>query len=210
MWRRIFSHIYDLIIPPRSTERCVAALTPEKVLRKKVPSPHTHGGTLPYHDQEVTALVWELKYYKTKTATRLAAVSVQEELVSVAAEEIGVPILIPIPMHKTRRRTRGHNQTETLAQEALRGLGHAYTYAPTALVRTRHTPSQQGLPREKRLTNVALSMRVTDPQLIRGRTCVVLDDVCTTGATLHEAKRALLEAGAQKVLCVTLAAALYD
>ena len=205
MWRIIFSNFINFIIPSRGTERTVAATSLEELLALKISSSHTYGASLPYHTKEVTALVWELKYYANAHATRLGGASLEEELLSIASEEVGVPLLIPIPMHKKRRRSRGHNQTEVLCKAALRNMKDTFTYAPHTLLRIRHTRPQQGLQKEARLKNVENSMEVSAPSVVKGRTCVVVDDVATTGATLHEAQRALLEAGAEKVYCVALA-----
>jgi len=208
MWRLIFSQLFNLILPPRPTERVVASISTENLISLKKLSTHTDGASLPYQHKVVTALVWELKYYANPTAAHLAGASLQEELLAIAAEELGNLLLIPVPMHRTRRKKRGRNQTETLCKAALYGLGDVYTYTPSVLTRTRNTPPQQGLSRDKRLTNVHNSMQVIDLSMVKDRVCVVVDDVSTTGATLHEAKRALLEAGASKVLCVSLAVAL--
>jgi ComF family protein len=128
-----------------------------------------------------------------------------DELLALAAEELGVPLLIPIPMHPDRYKERGHNQTEVLCEAALRALGQGespFEYKRDVLKRVVDTPHQQGLARSKRLKNVEDSMVAKD---VEGRVCVVVDDVTTTGATLTEAKRALLAAGARRVHCVALA-----
>jgi predicted amidophosphoribosyltransferase len=174
--------------------------------------------------------VWELKYHANPRAAMLAGELLSEELLAIASEELGRPLLIPVPMHIARRRERGHNQTEVLCEAALKALGGAgnlyektvwlrrsrpedffsgkfpapYEYAPLALKRIKLTQEQQKLGRSQRLRNVAGSMEA-DPQAVRGRACVVVDDVTTTGATLAEAKRALKAAGAAKVYTVALA-----
>lgn len=208
MWRLIFSHIFDFIIPPRRRAVSLISISPEELMRLRTPSEHTYEAALPYHDARVTTLVWELKYYANKKAALIAADVIKEDLLAIAAEEIGKPLLIPIPMHDDRRRKRGHNQTEVLCEAVMEKLPHVYDYAPHALRRTRNTPTQQGLTKERREQNVYRAMEVRTPEEIRDRVCVVIDDVVTTGATLREAKRALLESGARKVVCVVLAAAL--
>ena len=88
-------------------------------------------------------------------------------------------------------------------------LRSPFDYAPNVLIRERATPPQQGLQKHQRLTNVKNSMRVVDSEEARkriaGRVCVVVDDVSTTGASLAEARRALLAAGAHSVECAALA-----
>ena len=85
-------------------------------------------------------------------------------------------------------------------------IGNALEYAPKALIRTINTKTQQGLPRAERLKNIKNSMTSgPDAEKIKGRGCIVVDDVTTTGATLAEAKRALRVAGARAVHCIALA-----
>ena len=159
---------------------------------------------LPYRDARVKALVHELKYHRSGDALPLAADIVREECLGIISESLSAPLLIPIPMHPTRARERGFNQTEALCEEVARGLGASVRYEPSALVRVRATVQQQKLPRRLRLTNVKFSMSA-QCALIEGRSCIVIDDVTTTGSTLREARRALLCAGAAEVRCIALA-----
>ena len=110
--------LLDLVAPARTSERIVRGLT-----REYLEEVGQHDGALPYHDAGVRALVWEVKYYANRHALRLCGEVLAEMLMSVAQEEIGTPLLIPVPMHKTRRRERGHNQTELLCEAALAALG---------------------------------------------------------------------------------------
>ena len=203
MLRSLFYSIVNAIIPPRVREIRLAALTLEDLESLRITPPA--GGGLPYHDKRVTALIGELKYNANARAYQLAGVFLSEELLGIASEELGKPLLIPIPMHPKRRRERGYNQTELLCKAALVHLNTAYIYEPEVLMRVSHTPPQQTLTRRKRLSNVKNSMRVVETEKVRGRVCVVIDDVSTTGATLAEAARALYKAGARKVHTVALA-----
>lgn len=195
----MFSALIDFIIPPRASERVVRALT----LLQLQGIDHEDG--LSYHDPRVTSLVWELKYYANRRAAALAGVLLAEKILAVAAEELGTPLLIPVPMHAARRRERGHNQTELLCKAAIAHLHGSVEYASRALERTRATATQQGLPRHIRLKNIKHSMCATQPALIEGRACIVIDDVATTGATFEEAKRALRQSGARVVHTIALA-----
>jgi len=191
--------LIELLIPPRATERVVRTLS----LSELQSLDHEDG--LPYRDPRVTSLVWELKYYANRRAAALAGALLAEKILGVAAEELGKPLLVPIPMHAARRRERGHNQTEVLCKAALARGADAVEYAPRILERVRATPTQQGLPRHVRLKNIKHAMRVTKPETIKGRACIVVDDVTTTGATLEEAKRALRHSGARVVHTIVLA-----
>jgi ComF family protein len=199
MLRELFYSIINAIIPPRGREAAVLELMPGDLEALR------HHDGLPYHDPRVTSLVWELKYRAHPRAAALAGEFLSEELTAIAGEELGKPLLIPVPMHPERRRERGHNQTEVLCEAALAYVGESYDYLPHALERVRHSPPQQTLARHKRLSDARHSMRASAPARVRGRVCVVVDDVKTTGATLKEAERALLRAGARKVYALALA-----
>ena len=197
----LLSYLLDLIVPPRPTERVVRSLN-----LQILESLSSEDG-LPYHEPRVTALVWELKYHGTGRSAALAGGYLSEILLAAASEELGVPLLVPVPMHAARRRERGHNQTELLCKAALKELSKTvFEYAPHALTRTVNTKTQQGLPRAERLKNIKNSMTAgPDAKKITGRVCIVVDDVTTTGATFEEAKRALKSAGARAVHCIALA-----
>ena len=200
--RSLLLRALAILLPPRESERVISKLTHSALASLR----NTRGvGILPYQDTRVRALVWELKYYANKEAQILAGLLLAEEVIAIASEHIGTPLLIPIPMHPKRRRERGHNQTELLCKAALVHTGSGFEYAPHALLRTVHTAAQQGLPRHARLKNAHRTIQVENPALIRGRVCIVVDDVSTTGATVAEATRALMLAGAGSVTCVALA-----
>lgn len=195
--RTLVSYVLDVLFPPRESERVVRALTLDDL--------YTLGSdTLPYHDKKVTALVWELKYFGSKESRALAAGYLHEQVLAAVAEEVGTPLLIPVPMHSTRRRARGLNHTELLCHSLLPTLREEVEYAPGALERLVDTPTQQGLSKAARIKNVQHSMRA-DSAIVRGRGCIVVDDVTTTGATLAEAARALRDAGARSVHTIALA-----
>lgn len=195
----MLTFLLDLLVPPRATEALLRDLARPQLQRLQ-----TEDG-LPYHDARVTALVWEIKYHANRRALRLAGELLAQELMGIASEELGKPLLIPVPMHPERLRERGYNQTELLCKAALKHVGEYFDYVPHLLVRIRNTPAQQGLPKHKRLKNVAGSMEVIDPERTQWRVCIVVDDVTTTGATFAEATRVLKKSSALRVHCVALA-----
>jgi ComF family protein len=198
--QNLINRAADLLLPPRKSEQAVRALTIESLTLLA-----SHDGTLPYHEPSVTSLVWELKYRKNAHALSLAGELLAERALGLAEDSLSKPVLVPVPMHISRRKHRGHNQTELLCQVIMKVSGNSFLYEPHALTRVHNTVPQQGLPRHRRLKNMLGAIEATRPELIRGKTCVVVDDVSTTGATVHETKRALLEAGAREVHILTLA-----
>lgn len=110
--------------------------------------------------------------------------------------------VLPIPLSAQRLAERGYNQSLLLARQ----LSAPKTQAQW-LLRTRHTPAQRTLPRAERLANLNGAFAI-DPLLaaeIRGRRIVLVDDVMTSGASLHTAAMALREAGASHISAVVLA-----
>lgn len=201
--RHVFNILLNFLFPPRKSEALVQTLTIEQLNQLLYKS--TLGERiLPYQHASVRALVWELKYYKNPRAILLTSTVLSETLLNIASELLVRPLLIPLPMHIRRRKQRGHNQTELLCRATSEMLKGSVLYTPKAMSRTRETVPQQSLSKYKRLYNVCDSMKA-DSSVVLGHVCIVVDDVMTTGATLKEAKRALLEAGAAKVISLAFA-----
>lgn len=110
--------------------------------------------------------------------------------------------LVPVPLHAARQRERGYNQSELLARQLSQHTG--VPLLPIGLRRTRVTKVQMQLNAAERKVNVAGAFQCNDTRL-SGRRVVVIDDVCTTGATLDACASALLQAGAASVIGLTLA-----
>lgn len=112
---------------------------------------------------------------------------------------------IPVPLHWTRLFKRTYNQAALLAQK-IASL-KKWTYVPTLLLRSKRTPSQGHLSREERVKNVKNAFKVNafyEP-LLPGKTIILIDDMFTTGATLHACARTLKGAGVKEVHALTLA-----
>jgi len=117
------------------------------------------------------------------------------------------PLLVAVPLHKSRRRARGFNQAELIVRAARKRLAEKLEFAGDVLVRQRETMSQVGLSREERLENMRGAFRVSVAGRVRGRDVIVVDDVMTTGTTLSECARVLRRAGAERVWAATVARA---
>jgi len=111
-------------------------------------------------------------------------------------------IVVPVPLHWSRRWTRGFNQSELLARTVARRCGIATV---NALRRRRATDSQAGLSHSKRRRNVAAAFTLRRLRRVQGMRVLLVDDVMTTGATAAACALALKRAGAKAVVLLTLA-----
>jgi competence protein ComFC len=111
--------------------------------------------------------------------------------------------LIPVPLHKSRYRERGFNQSDILAEGISKVTG--LSVLKNVLKRKKNTKDQTNLSREQRDENVRGAFVVTEPKMINEKKIILVDDVITTGATLSECARVLKQAGAQKILGMTIA-----
>ena len=110
--------------------------------------------------------------------------------------------VLPIPLSRQRLQERGFNQALLLARLLAPGKVSA-----DMLLRIQHTTAQSQLPRAQRLSNLSGALAIEplrQPQL-QGKSVVLIDDVMTTGATLHTAARALRQAGAAHISALVVA-----
>ncbi len=114
-------------------------------------------------------------------------------------------LVCSVPLHPRREKERGYNQATLLAGELARAWGLPLAASDT-LQRTRETESQVGLDFPTRQANVGDAFW-GNQAVVGGRSILLVDDVCTTGATLHACAVALREAGAVHIQAVTLARA---
>jgi len=110
--------------------------------------------------------------------------------------------VLPMPLSRERLAERGYNQSWLLARQLAPDKAEA-----GLLLRVRHTPPQRTLPRSARLANLqgAFATEPLRTREVRGRHLLLVDDVMTSGASLHSAAHALLQAGAARVSALVLA-----
>ena len=116
----------------------------------------------------------------------------------------GFDFITWVPVSAKRKRKRGYDQAEIVAQSVGRELG----IKPTRLLKKlRDNPAQSGLQSEQRRANVLGVYAFTGETDLRGKRILLIDDVFTTGSTAEECARVLKSADASEVHCATVAAA---
>ena len=209
--------IFNFLFPPRCAgcgdfssylcQKCHAALK-----RAETPAHEEIEALFEYRAKAIQGLIWKLKYKNTRPVGRILGELLYEHMllkISELALFSGTKrfLLVPIPLSLQKLRLRGFNQMELVGQE-IEKLDHAEVlkYSPGILIKTRHTKPQMEIrKKEERLANVVDSFAVTKSEKIEGESIILIDDVTTTGATLLEARKVLLEAGARSVFPIAIA-----
>ena len=147
------------------------------------------------YEGSLRAIVHALKYGGRRTLARELGRRMRIEASDVLD---GASVVIPVPLHRRRRRARGFNQAADLA-------AHLGLPVVAALRRVRATTSQTDLPAARRHANVRNAFALRRQADVRGLCVVLVDDVATTGATLDACAHVLVEAGAREVRALTAA-----
>ena len=143
-----------------------------------------------------------LKYEKILSLGRWFACRL-EEMVRGEPEIFAADVVVPVPLHPARRRERGYNQAEVIARPLAKKLKlplRAYL-----LVRTKPRPPRLLLSRRERWESVRGAYEMRRGAKVDNLRVLLIDDVCTTGATLDSCARALKLAGAKCVIGLTVA-----
>ena len=160
------------------------------------------------YEHLVQSLFVAFKFHGDLAAGQLLAKLLSAKVASALANDLTITakdstptLLVPVPVHKKRLQQRGFNQSFLLAKPLAKAL--RLPLAPEALRRTRLDPPQSSLGRKERLSGPRGAFAAHP--VVAGHEIVLVDDVMTTGATLREATRIFLEAGAVRVRIVVLA-----
>lgn len=153
------------------------------------------------YDERVKKAVHGFKFYgksaRSETFGLLIAQCVREH-------DLAAEMVTWTPLSKRRLRKRGYDQAQLLAEKVGRELG-----LPVArTLEKKHRPAQSGLNDEaQRRANVLGAYTAVNVESFRGKRLLLIDDVTTTGSTLSECAKTLRLAGAESVVCATLAKA---
>lgn len=182
---------------PMETDLCALCL--------HVRPPYASARAVWVYNDVSRAMVGALKY-----GDRSTEIARYGALLAQAARPLraGAELIVPIPLHPRRLLERRYNQSALLAYALARTV--RLPVDTRALVRVKHTKPQARLSFEERKKNMRDAFTVAAPGRIRDKTVLLVDDVITTGATVHAATHALLDAGAREVRVLSLAKTLRE
>ena len=113
----------------------------------------------------------------------------------------GFDYVIPVPLHSSRLNERGYNQSDMLAEAVAKQYN--VPYIDDALFRIRETKRQSGLKGMDRITNVQSAFYAAE-SVVAGKKIILVDDIYTMGQTMSACASALKDAGAERIVGVTL------
>lgn len=117
-------------------------------------------------------------------------------------KSLGLDGLIPVPIHKEKRKVRGYNQAEVLA--SFLGSQLNVPVYPNCLVRIINTSPQKELNDKIRMKNLKNAFKIGE-NTIKLKKALLVDDIYTSGATMEACTKVLLEAGVEEVYCTSVA-----
>lgn len=201
----------DFFFPPHSTALAAREVSRDllfSLFRLRFDSTSRVYTALPYSEGAVRALIRANKYHADSYAATLLGEALDEAIGAVLEESAleGAwehPLLVPIPASPRRLRERGYNQVARI----VRRLPNTHTYEWREALKRKHRESQARVQKSERAKNIAGAFYVPErlAKLVRGRSIILIDDVCESGSTMRDARRALKEAGARRIVGVALA-----
>jgi ComF family protein len=114
-----------------------------------------------------------------------------------------IDLIIPVPLHSTKKHVRGFNQSDVISEGLAEVTGISVDIS--SLVRIAVSDTQTKRSRYERWANVEGIFRVTDPEMIKGKHILLVDDVITTGSTIESCANELLKVEGVKVSVAALA-----
>lgn len=203
---RLLDGINNLIFPKSSRVLRLEAMSPDSLLTslpKSTLSTSNVSCIFKYQSNRVKELVWEIKY--KRNAKLLSSIG---ELMYERIQSFGEEFcIISVPQNKMKVYKRGFNQSEELVKAIQeKDMQKNFIYRTDLLKKVRKTARQNSLKsREARSRNLVDSFRCTDQIFASGKIFVLVDDVYTTGTTISEIRKVLIQAGARKVIGLTVA-----
>ena len=159
-----------------------------------------------YYKENVRSSILRYKFYGRRSYGQIFGRLLAMKLLKDGWDDTDV--LSWIPISRQRKFTRGYDQSELLAKAVAEELG--LKPVPT-LRKIRNTKPQSTMgDAAHRRANILGAYEVIDPDFVKGKRILLLDDIITTGVTASEAARMLLTAGAKEVKLATLAVASHD
>ncbi len=209
MLRQTLSKILDALLPPAPIVQKAKKIHTQDIeslalLQRYSEKPWLYF-FLPYADERIRTLIRAAKYHSCKHSVQTLSTICADPLLEVLHEASvlgswSTPVIMPVPSSRERMRERGYNQAERFARSL---AAHIELPLETRALSRMHRQSQVHVKRSERTRNVKNAFSANES--VRGAYIILVDDVVESGATLAEARAALIKAGAADVVAVAIA-----
>ncbi len=228
MFKNYLTELFDFILP-RFCPGCKSKLTPiERVVctnclselrvvesdlikteyQRKFESKKIISGFVSQYvfekDKELQHIIHALKYDKKFLIGKFLGENLGKEFTS-QFHSWNIDLIISIPLHHLKKAERGFNQSYYIAKGIAIATG--IPFSTRAVKRTRFTQSQTTMTLKEREENIEGAFKVRKTENVKRKNVLLVDDVMTTGATISECGRVLLNAGANCIYAATVALA---
>lgn len=180
MLRKI-SYILNYIFPASDLEREYQSGEIYRYLDNiyKVKEKDNIAYIFPYLNPKVKKLIWEMKYTNARYVSKVFAYYLAKEISQLTGEYI----IIPVPIHRKRRKERGYNQCEWICRDMMRYLPKRFSYKPKLIKRVKYTEKLSKVSLEQREKEIVGSFKLTKTT---DKAVILVDDIFTTGVTVNQ------------------------
>ena len=161
---------------------------------------YEQGRSVWLHQGKVRWSIYQFKYHNRRIYGKYYA----DEMLRLYGDKIrewGIGLIVPVPLHRSRRKQRGYNQAEIIGKILGEKLG--IPFGKKVVVRKKNTRPQKILQQKERKKNINGAFQVVQVKQVT-KCVLVVDDIYTTGNTINEMAKSLREAGAEKVFFLTI------
>ncbi len=155
-------------------------------------------------DKELQHAIHALKYDK-KFPVGIFLGKILASEIKISKPDWKFDLIIPIPLHHLKKAERGYNQSYYIAKGISKQL--KVKASERVVKRIKYTESQTTMTLSERQENISNAFTIRNMNEVKGKTILLIDDVITTGATISECGKILLEAGAVKIHAASIAIA---
>lgn len=224
----VFSYIFNIIDKILCIESCLNCKKQANLLCKDcikdIPHPeHDLPGYIfalyEYRTPIIKKILTDAKYRKKFSGLQVFGPYLASVMIDIISEYTELNnytniLIIPVPISRKRLKTRGYNQAKIIAESIISNLptnikgGSILNFklADNVIEKIKDTTPQASIhKRSVRLNNPKGTFKIKNPEILQGSLCIVIDDITTTGGTILEMRRILIESGAQTVLGLTIA-----
>ncbi len=167
------------------------------------PKAFRRGKSLWVHQGEIKDSIYRFKYKNrriyAKEYGRVLADTFQKEIV-----DWKIDCVMPVPIHKKRKKARGYNQSLLLATEMVKHLKIELEVCQDLVIRKKNTRIQKVLDNKKRSLNLVNAFEMNETKRKIPQNILIIDDIYTTGATINEVSKVLVNNGVENVYFLTI------